>query len=100
MAGSAVTGNKSRTERYPVNGNLVVDCHRTSVRLEAEMWAALKDVARREGCSVNDLAGRIHRRKKPAQNFTSAIRVFLLLYYRNAATGTARRKSRREGLFR
>ena len=68
-----------------VNGNIVVEGHRTSVRLEAEMWAALKDVARREGCSVNELAGRIHRRKKPAQNFTSAIRVFLMLYYRNAA---------------
>ena len=91
MARSTGTGKKPRIERYPVNGNLVVGGHRTSVRLEAEMWAALKDVARREGCSVNDLAGRIHSRKKPAQNFTSAIRVFLMLYYRNAAADRRRK---------
>jgi predicted DNA-binding ribbon-helix-helix protein len=85
MAGSTGTGKQSRTERYPINGNLVVGGHRTSVRLEAEMWAALKEVAKLEDCTVNDLACRIDRRKKTGQSFTSAIRVFLMLYYRNAA---------------
>jgi predicted DNA-binding ribbon-helix-helix protein len=49
------------------------------------MWAALKDVAEREGYTVHDIVNRIHQRKKPGQSFTSAIRVFLMLYYRNAA---------------
>lgn len=95
MVRSNKTGRKSRTERYPVNGNLVVDGHRTSVRLEAEMWAALKDVAEREDCSVNDLAGRIDGGKKAGQNFTSAIRVFLMLYYRNVATNRGKRRPAR-----
>ncbi len=75
----------SRTGAYLVSGNLVVSGHKTSVRLEDEMWAALKDVAERAGCTVYDLASRIHSRKKSGQSFTSAIRVFLMLYYRNAA---------------
>jgi predicted DNA-binding ribbon-helix-helix protein len=49
------------------------------------MWTALNDVAEREGCTVYDLVGRIDRRKETGQSFTSAIRVFLMLYYRNAA---------------
>jgi predicted DNA-binding ribbon-helix-helix protein len=79
------SAKKSRTEFYLVGGNLVVGGRRTTVRLEDEMWAALKDVAKREGYTVNGLAGRIDRRRKRGQSFTSAIRVFLLLYYRNSA---------------
>ena len=76
----------SRVRGYLISGNLVISGHRTTVRLEDEMWAALKDVAERKGYSVHDLASRIfHRRKKSGQSLTSAIRVYLMLYYRNAA---------------
>jgi predicted DNA-binding ribbon-helix-helix protein len=51
------------------------------------MWASLNEVAEREGCSVHELASRIYSRKKSGQSFTPAIRVFLTMYYRNAATG-------------
>lgn len=85
MVRSRETGKKSRAERDLINGNLVVAGHRTSVRLEEEMWAALQDVADCEDCTVNELASRIYRQKKARQSFTSAIRVFLMLYYRNAA---------------
>lgn len=70
--------------------NLIIVGRRTTVRLEDEMWAALKDIAEGEGFTVHDLAGRIHRRKKSGQSFTSAIRVFLMLYYRDAARGAER----------
>jgi predicted DNA-binding ribbon-helix-helix protein len=49
------------------------------------MWVALNDVAKREKCTLYDLVSRIDRRKKTGQSFSSAIRVFLMLYYRNAA---------------
>ena len=75
----------SRARAYLINGNLVVSGHRTSVRLEKEMWAALNDVPKREGCTLYELASRIDCRKKTGQSFTSAIRVFLMMYYRNAA---------------
>jgi predicted DNA-binding ribbon-helix-helix protein len=73
-----------------------------TVRLEDEMWEALKEVAEREGCRLNFLASRIYRRKKSDDNFSSALRVFLMLYYRAAATeaghakaGHARRRGKR-----
>ena len=50
------------------------------------MWASFNEVAEREGYSVHELASRIFKQKNRAQSFTSAIRVFLMLYYRDAAT--------------
>src|ERR1035438_4313878 len=66
--------------------NIGISGRRTTVRLEDEMWESLKDVAEREGCSVSALASRIYRQKKSDDNFSSAIRIFLMLYYRDAAT--------------
>lgn len=66
-----------------VGGNLVISGRRTSVRLELEMWDALEEVAGIERCTVHDLASRANSAKKSGQSLTSAVRVFLLLYYRN-----------------
>lgn len=74
-----------RTGSVLTSRNLAVFGRRTTVRLEDEMWAALNAVAEGEDCTVNEIAGRIYRQKKEGQSFTSAIRVFLMLYYRNAA---------------
>lgn len=66
--------------------NIRIDSKRTSVRLEGEMWAALRDIARRERCTMHDLCTLISLRKRPVTSLTAAIRVFLMLYYRSAAT--------------
>lgn len=78
--------------------NLVIFGRRTTVRLEAEMWASFKEIAECEGCSVHELASRIYNRKQRGQSLTSAIRVFVVLYYREAATkaGHAKAGHRRE----
>jgi predicted DNA-binding ribbon-helix-helix protein len=88
-----------------VSRNVVVADHRTSVRLEPELWDALADIARRERLSLNELCTRIGARRlarlaralalkaqraKPAgrvrrPSLTSAIRVHILLYYRRRA---------------
>jgi predicted DNA-binding ribbon-helix-helix protein len=81
----AIGESAPRRDSCLVSGNLVVSGRRTSVRLEEETWACFREVARRELCTVHDLANRINGQKKSAQTLTSAIRVFLLLYYRNAA---------------
>ena len=72
---------------------LIVQGRRTSARLEDEMWASFKDIAEGEGCSVHELASHIHSRKKSGQSFTSAIRVFVMLYYRDAATEAGHAKA-------
>lgn len=69
-----------------VSRNITVLGRRTSVRLEPEMWNALKDISRREGCSIHDVCSLIQLRKTKATSLTAAIRVFLMLYYRAGTT--------------
>lgn len=69
-----------------VSRNITVAGRRTSVRLEPEMWTALREIARRENCKIHDICSLIQMRKNPDTSLTAAIRVFLMLYYRAAAT--------------
>jgi len=78
------------TKKTPLQGALVsrnVRIHerRTSVRLEPEMWQALREVAEIEGCTIHDLCGAVHDIKEEGASFTAALRVFLMEYYRTAA---------------
>lgn len=78
--------------------NIMLDGHRTSMRLEPSMWNALEEIARREGMSINDICSRIknrldeqNRRKGLASDssdvtLTSAVRTFIVSYFRNAQT--------------
>lgn len=68
-----------------VSRNITILGHRTSVRLEPEMWSALKDIARREQYSTHEICSLIHLRKNVRTSLTAAIRVFLMLYYRAAS---------------
>ena len=78
--------NESDQKSTLVSKNITILGRRTSIRLEPEMWNALKDIAGRERCSYHDICSLIHIQKKPQTSLTAAIRVFLLLYYRAAVT--------------
>ncbi len=69
-----------------VSRNITVLGRRTSVRLEPEMWRELKGISEREECTIHDLCSLISLRKNKKTSLTAAIRVFLMLYYRAAAT--------------
>lgn len=66
--------------------NITVNGHRTSIRLEPEMWNELKNIAGREQCTIHDICSLINMRKHENTSLTAAIRVFLMLYFRAAAT--------------
>jgi predicted DNA-binding ribbon-helix-helix protein len=55
-----------------------------NVRLENVMWAALYDVARRKGCSVDDLVSEIDAERK-RRKLGPAIRNHVVAYYRESA---------------
>ena len=76
-----------------ISRNITVVGRRTSVRLEPEMWSALREIARREDCKIHDICSLIHLRKNPDTSLTAAIRVFLMLYYRAAATEEGHRRA-------
>ena len=69
-----------------VSRNITVFGKRTSVRLEPEMWASLREISEREGCSIHDVCTLIGMRKKENTSLTAAIRVFIMLYFRASST--------------
>jgi predicted DNA-binding ribbon-helix-helix protein len=71
-----------------VSRNITVMGRRTSVRLEPEMWACLREIAERERCKIHDVCTLIAMRKKEGTSLTAAIRVFVMLYFRAASTET------------
>ncbi|MFD2261477.1 ribbon-helix-helix domain-containing protein [Lacibacterium aquatile] len=58
--------------------------HRTSLRLEPEIWAALFDIALAEGCEASDLVARLRDRVVKGQ-LSASVRVFVVSYYRAKA---------------
>ncbi|MEM8833876.1 MAG: ribbon-helix-helix domain-containing protein [Pseudomonadota bacterium] len=73
--------------------NITVLRKRTSIRLEPEMWKALKQISIRERCTIHDLCSLISLRKSDKTSLTAAIRVFLMLYFRAAATEAGHAKA-------
>lgn len=66
--------------------NVTVLGKRTSLRMEPQMWDALSDVCARERLTPHDICSMIAERKEPEASLTGAIRVFLLSYFRQAAS--------------
>ena len=69
-----------------ISRNVTIMGRRTSIRLEPEMWTALKEISMREKCSVHDICTLVAVRKKENTSLTAAIRVFIMLYFRAATT--------------
>jgi len=76
-----------------VSRNITVAGHRTSCRLEPEMWNALRDICERERISIHQLCTAIDDRRPDRTSLTSAIRVFILGYYQMAATDEGHRQA-------
>jgi predicted DNA-binding ribbon-helix-helix protein len=68
-----------------VNENVVLPTGRTSIRFELEIWDALAEISRRENLSVDDIVARIGVQRDRGSR-TSAVRVWVLRYFREAAT--------------
>ncbi|MFD2206890.1 ribbon-helix-helix domain-containing protein [Kiloniella antarctica] len=67
-----------------VNRNITLKGRRTSLRLEPDMWDALFEICIREDCHISNLCTTIDD-AKAGSSLTAAIRVFILIYFRNAA---------------
>ena len=59
-----------------------VDTHKTSVALEAAFWDGLKDIAAAQRIPISHLLAAINRERLHT-NLSSAIRLFVLEYYRS-----------------
>jgi len=68
-----------------VNRNVVAARGRTSMRLEPELWDALLEICERESQDVSALVRRVEEAGHSGGR-TSAVRVFIVSYFRTAAT--------------
>ena len=67
----------------PVKRSLTLKGHRTSVSLEDEFWQAFRAIAHEKNIPINVLAAEIDVARNPETGLASAIRVFVLSWYRD-----------------
>jgi predicted DNA-binding ribbon-helix-helix protein len=79
------TGGSIVTVSRLINRNVVAERGRTSMRLEPELWEALLEICGREGRDMSSLVRKVEQ-SGHAGGRTSAVRVFVLSYFRAAAT--------------
>jgi predicted DNA-binding ribbon-helix-helix protein len=68
-----------------VNRNVTIGGRRSSMRLEQAMWDALEEICRRQNKTLHELCTEIDERRVES-SLTAAVRVFILTYFRAAAT--------------
>lgn len=62
------TGHDDRKDKETakttlISHNITVMGRRTSVRLEPEMWSALREISKREGCRISDVCSLVYLKK-------------------------------------
>jgi predicted DNA-binding ribbon-helix-helix protein len=65
-----------------IKRSVVVGGHRTSVSLEDDFWSALKEIASARNMPLSELVEIINAYRQHS-NLSSAIRLFVLGYYRD-----------------
>jgi predicted DNA-binding ribbon-helix-helix protein len=71
-----------------VKRSIVIAGHKTSVSLEDAFWDALKEIAAQRKATLSDLVASIDSTRSQG-NLSSAIRLFVLDYFRAAGGGAA-----------
>ena len=67
----------------PVKRSLTLRGHRTSVSLEDEFWHAFREIAEAQDKPINVLAAEIDATRDLETGLATAIRLFVLRFYRN-----------------
>jgi predicted DNA-binding ribbon-helix-helix protein len=76
--------------------SIVVAGHKTSVSLEDAFWKGLKEIAGRREITLSDLVAAIDSQRDHG-NLSSAIRLFVLEFYRHQRAGQQEEPAKRSG---
>lgn len=71
------------TDSRPRKHSLTLNGHRTSVSLEDEFWAGFREISAKKGVAINALAAEIDAGRGVEIGLASAIRLYVLRYYRH-----------------
>ena len=64
--------------KRPVKHSVTLNGHRTSISLEDEFWAALRDIAAEKDIALNALVAEVDVARGTDMGLASAIRLFIL----------------------
>ena len=78
-----------------VKHSIVLAGHKTSVSLEDAFWKGLKEIAARRLMTLSELIGTIDSQRQHG-NLSSALRLFVLEFYRSQIPVTEGREGLRE----
>lgn len=67
-----------------IKRSVIIKGHKTSISLEDAFWSEVKAIASEKSTTVSELVSNIDRDRQ-AFNLSSALRVFVLKYYRDRA---------------
>ncbi|HEX6980375.1 MAG TPA: ribbon-helix-helix domain-containing protein [Alphaproteobacteria bacterium] len=67
--------------------SVIIAGHRTSVSLEPEFWAALKEIAQHRALSINELVTEVDGQRRG--NLSSALRVYVLTFLQGRLAAAA-----------
>ncbi len=70
-----------------VKRSIVVAGHKTSVSLEEAFWSGMKEISSLRNMTLSELVGEIDTNRQQG-NLSSAIRLFVLDYFRSRTAGT------------
>jgi len=79
------------TKSTVLKRSVVINRHKTSISIEDVFWASLKEIARTRGITLSDLIASVDAGRLTGANLSSAIRVFILDYYRKRLEDLGRR---------
>lgn len=69
----------------PIKRSLTLRGHRTSVSLEDDFWRAFRDIADEKNIPINALAAEIDANRDLEAGLATAIRLYVLAYFRDRA---------------
>lgn len=73
----------------PTKHSFSIKGHRTSISLEAEFWDALREIARVRGISLGVLVGEIDASRIDDTGLSTAVRLYVLNWFRRPPSGPA-----------
>lgn len=79
-----------------INKVVIVNNRRTSMRLCDKEWDAFEEICEKEKISKNDLLSIIEEIKNNALGLTYSARLFVIEYFREAATADGHTKAKHE----
>ena len=71
----------------PRKHSLTLGGHRTSVSLEDDFWAGLREIAVERGQGINEIATEIDAARDRETGLATAMRLFVLRHFRDRAMG-------------